>query len=432
MINFREPTPQQKLRSKRAAREARFRWYGRLGLLLAAAMLAFMLFTIVSKGYPGFLQAKILLTVPTEILTEEGKVTPAKDNPRKALQFAVAKEFPEITDPDQLKKLFQLTSPLAELQMKNEINDRLAKAATNERADIALPKEITLWLTAADPVDRYLKESAVTRDDDTSIKLNDDQRRWAKVLEAKGALKLSFSKDFFARGDSRSPERAGFLGAMAGSLFTLLTCMLVAFPIGVLSAIYLEEFSSKGRLTDIIEVNINNLAAVPSIVFGLLGLAIYLGVFGLPRSASLVGGMTLALMILPTIIITTRASLKAIPDSIRDAARALGASPMQVVFHHVVPLAMPGIMTGTILGMARAIGETAPLLMIGMVAFVADIPAGFTDAATVMPVQIYLWASSPEVSFVHKTSAGIIVLLALLLCMNALAIVIRKKFEHRW
>ena len=411
---------QKNLRARRGAQETRFRWYGRMGLILAASALGFLLITIVSRGYLGFTQAEIQLNVSLPQSAEQASSV----NPRKLVQDAIKARFTEVVEPAQQRKLYALISPLAEVQLK--------KAFENESTRIPLPKEVTLWVTASDAVDRYLKESNNTRDTDPSIKLSDEQRQWLRTLIGSGEIKLAFASGFFTRGDSRSPERAGFLGAMMGSLFTLLTCMAIAFPLGVLSAVYLEEFARKGRMTDIIEVNINNLAAVPSIVFGLLGLSVYLGVFGLPRSASLVGGMTLALMILPTIIITTRASLKSIPDSIRDAARALGASPMQVVFHHVVPLAMPGIMTGTILGMARAIGETAPLLMIGMVAFVADVPTHFNDAATVMPVQIYLWASSPEVSFVQKTSAGILVLLALLLCMNALAIVIRKKFEHRW
>ncbi len=255
---------------------------------------------------------------------------------------------------------------------------------------------------------------------------------WLKTLQEKGLLRTAFNRTFFMQGDSRSPEQAGFLGAMIGSALTLIVCLLVAFPLGVMTAVYLEEFARKSVFVDLIEVNINNLAAVPSIVFGLLGLAVYINVMGLPRSAPLVGGMTLALMILPVIIIATRAGLSSVPDSIRDAARALGASPLQVVWHHALPLAMPGIMTGTILGMARAIGETAPLLMIGMVAFVADLPTGFTSSATVMPVQIYLWASSPDAGFVEKTAAGILVLLVLLLAMNALAIYLRKKFEVRW
>ena len=241
-----------------------------------------------------------------------------------------------------------------------------------------------------------------------------------------------FNATFFSTGDSREPEQAGILGAAVGSLFTLIVTLLLSFPIGVLAAVYLEEFAPKNRWTDLVEVNINNLAAVPSIIFGLLGLAVFLNFFGLPRSAPLVGGMVLALMTLPTIIIAARAALKAVPPSIREAALGIGASKLQVMTHHVLPLAMPGILTGTIIGMAQALGETAPLLMIGMVAFIVDIPGGFTDPATVLPVQIYIWADSPERAFVAKTSAAIMVLLGFLICMNALAIWLRKRFERRW
>ncbi|MGH6717966.1 MAG: phosphate ABC transporter permease PstA, partial [Alphaproteobacteria bacterium] len=233
-------------------------------------------------------------------------------------------------------------------------------------------------------------------------------------------------------GDSREPELAGVWGAMVGSFVTMIVALAVAFPLGSATAIYLEEFAPKNRWTDLIEVNINNLAAVPSIVFGLLGLAIFLNTFGLPRSAPLVGGMVLSLMTLPTIIIASRAALKAVPPSIREAARGIGASPLQVVFHHVLPLALPGILTGTIIGMAHALGETAPLLMIGMVAFVVDIPTGLTDAATVLPVQIFLWADSPERAFVEKTAAAILVLLGFLIAMNALAVILRHRTEVKW
>ena len=233
-------------------------------------------------------------------------------------------------------------------------------------------------------------------------------------------------------GDSREPELAGIRGALVGTALTLLVTLALCLPIGVLAAIYLEEFAPKNRLTALIEVNINNLAAVPSIVFGLLGLAVFLNFFGLPRSAPLVGGLVLALLVLPTIIIAARAALKAVPPSIKEAALGVGASHQQAVFHHVLPLAMPGIMTGTIIGMAHALGETAPLLMIGMIAFIVDVPTGLTDAATVLPVQIYLWSDLPEVGFQAKTAAAIIVLLVFLFVMNGMAIWLRRKFERRW
>ena len=251
-------------------------------------------------------------------------------------------------------------------------------------------------------------------------------------MEQSDQIETRFNISFFTDGNSREPEQAGIWGAVVGSFLTLVITLLLSFPIGVLAAVYLEEFAPKNRWTDLIEVNINNLAAVPSIVFGLLGLAVFLNFFELPRSAPLVGGMVLALMTLPTIIIASRAALKAVPPSIREAALGMGASKLQVMTHHVLPLAMPGILTGTIIGMAQALGETAPLLMIGMVAFVVDIPGGFTDPASVLPVQIFMWADLPERAFVAKTSAAIMVLLGFLILMNALAVLLRKRFERRW
>ena len=253
-----------------------------------------------------------------------------------------------------------------------------------------------------------------------------DRKRTGRIRRNK------FNLNFFTAGDSREPELAGIRGAAVGSFLTLVVTLVLSFPIGVAAAIYMEEFAPKNRWTDLIEVNINNLAAVPSIVFGLLGLAVFLNFFGLPRSAPLVGGLVLTLMTLPTVIIASRSALKSVPPSIREAALGVGASQMQMVAHHVLPLAIPGMLTGTIIGMARALGETAPLLMIGMVAFIVDIPAGLTDPSTALPVQIFLWADSPERGFVERTSAAIMVLLAFLITMNAAAVILRKKFERRW
>jgi phosphate transport system permease protein len=263
-------------------------------------------------------------------------------------------------------------------------------------------------------------------------RLGDMEVAFLERLKSEGRIERRFNWQFFATGDSREPELAGILGALVGSALTLVVTLLLCLPIGVLAAIYLEEFAPKNRATDIIEININNLAAVPSIVFGLLGLAVFLNFFGLPRSAPLVGGLVLALLVLPTIIIAARAALKAVPPSIKEAALGVGASHQQAVFHHVLPLAMPGIMTGTIIGMAHALGETAPLLMIGMVAFIVDVPGALTSAATVLPVQVYLWSDLPEPAFKGKTAAAIIVLLVFLFLMNGLAIWLRKKFERRW
>jgi len=267
---------------------------------------------------------------------------------------------------------------------------------------------------------------------EVSRKVSDNQIVWLETLRDEGAVKSTFNARFFTTGDSREPELAGLWGAIVGSFWTMLVTFVLAFPIGVLTAIYLEEFAPKTRLTDIIEVNINNLAAVPSIIFGLLGLSVFLGFFGLPRSAPLVGGMVLALMTLPTIIISSRAAIRAVPPSIKDAALGLGASKVQATFHHVLPLAMPGILTGTILGMAQALGETAPLIMIGMVAFIVDIPGGVTDSASVLPVQVFRWADFPERAFEARTALSICVLLMFLIAMNALAVFLRKRFEKRW
>jgi phosphate transport system permease protein len=253
-----------------------------------------------------------------------------------------------------------------------------------------------------------------------------------KALDAEGRLERKFNTRFFTAGDSREPEQAGILSSLVGTGLSLFVCFVMSFPVGVLAAVYLEMFAPRNRMSDLIEININNLAAVPSIVFGLLGLAMFLGVFGMPRSSPLVGGMVLALMTLPTIIVAARASLKAVPPSLREAALGLGASEMQAVFHHVVPSALPGMLTGAIIGMAQALGETAPLLMIGMVAFIVDIPKSILEPATALPVQIYLWADSPERAFSEKTAAAILVLLAFLVAMNLLAIILRKKFEQRW
>jgi phosphate transport system permease protein len=289
-----------------------------------------------------------------------------------------------------------------------------------------------LWLMADDEVDAYMKGQVDPSVPELERRFNDFQISLVDNLIASGEMKKTFNTTFFTNGDSREPEQAGIRGAMIGSLFTLLVTLSLSFPIGIAAAIYLEEFAPKNRYTEIIEVNINNLAAVPSIVFGLLGLAVFINLFHLPRSAPLVGGLVLTLMTLPTIIISSRSSIKAVPPSIREAALGLGASKMQTVLHHVLPLAMPGMITGTIIGMAQALGETAPLLMIGMIAFIADVPNSPLDPSTVLPVQVYLWSDLPERAFVAKTSGAIMVLLGFLAVMNLIAVFLRKKFEQRW
>jgi len=410
---------------QRLRAEIRFKRYGMAALGFSLAVLVFLMGSLFANGLPGFIKTKIMLPIHFDVAAiipenaDIASVPPSAFN--KLMQQALRRTFPDAQDSDG-RALYGLISGGAGAEIKKILLKNPGVLSTTQ--DVSF--------VAASKADLFFKGQISERTPEADRKLSDKQVGWLKKLQADGRISKSFNTTLFSAGDSRTPERAGFLGAMVGSAFTLIVCILVVFPIGVATAVYLEEFARKGLFVDIIEVNINNLAAVPSIVFGLLGLAVYINVMGMPRSASLVGGMTLALMILPVIIIATRAALKAIPDSIRDAARALGASPLQVVWHHTLPLSMPGVMTGTILGMARAIGETAPLLMIGMVAFVADIPSGFTSPATVMPVQIYLWASSPEAGFAEKTAAAILVLLTLLLAMNALAIYLRKRLEVRW
>jgi phosphate transport system permease protein len=427
MTDARTPAQLEAFYRNRRKAEARFRLLGKCAITTAICILLFILTALGAQGIPGFLQTQIKIPVifDAEKLSlqsgEKADAAPASSFQRLA-QSSLKAEFPEAADHDAQKQLLALLSA-------NNGNIIKQDAAANPSL---LGTTADEWLLASSVTDLYFKDKIQRATPEADRALTDQQLNWLDGLKAKGAIRTGFNTNLFTQGDSRTPEQAGFLGAIIGSLLTMVVCLSVVFPIGVATAVYLEEFARKNRWTDLIEVNINNLAAVPSIVFGLLGLAVYINVLGFPRSAPLVGGMTLAMMILPVIIITTRVSIAAIPPSIRDAARGLGASPVQVVWHHVLPLAMPGIMTGTILGMARAIGETAPLIMIGMVAFVADLPSGFKSSATVMPVQVYLWASSPEAGFAEKTAAGILILLVILLALNALAIFLRKRFEVRW
>lgn len=298
--------------------------------------------------------------------------------------------------------------------------------------DVSITGDVLIPLRSADEAKPGTWQLVTYETPESNRKVTDQEVAFLDRFKSLGMVERNFNWTFLTAGDSREPELAGIRGALVGTALTLVVTLALCLPIGVMAAIYLEEFAPKGRLTDLIEVNINNLAAVPSIVFGLLGLAVFLNFFGMPRSAPLVGGITLGLLVLPTIIIAARAALKAVPPSIKEAALGVGASHQQAIFHHVLPLAMPGIMTGTIIGMAHALGETAPLLMIGMIAFIVDIPHGFTDAATVLPVQIYLWSDLPETAFKSKTAAAIIVLLVFLFVMNGAAIWLRKKFERRW
>jgi phosphate transport system permease protein len=331
--------------------------------------------------------------------------------------------FPDATGRREKRQLYKLVSSGAAFELRKLV---LADGSL-------IGQRRSIWVPADDDVDMLIKgHISRTTESGELGRFSEKQLAWIDQLEADNKIRKQFNVTFFTSGDSREPELAGIWGAVCGSFFTLLITLILSFPIGVASAVYLEEFAPTNRWTDLIEVNINNLAAVPSIVFGLLGLAVFLNAFGLPRSAPLVGGLVLTLMTLPTIIIASRASLQSVPPSIRDAALGVGASKMQMILHHVLPLALPGMLTGTIIGMARALGETAPLLMIGMVAFIVDIPQGFTDPSAVLPVQIYLWADSPERAFVERTSAATLALLMFLIAMNGLAIYLRKRFERRW
>lgn len=424
---LRKPDLSESRIRRRYAAERRFKFFGQLAVALAIAMLGLMLFTIVKNGWTAFYQTKIALDITFDAATidptgaRDPEVLRAADW-QALVKDALKAQFPEVTDRADRRKLYSIVSSAA--------GETLMKMAMSDPSLIGQTKRVTL--PANDDIDMLHKgfiSGAVAEADRV---VDDKEIAWFDKLSAAGQVTSGFNTAFLVNGDSREPEQAGILGALMGSVYTMIVTLVMALPLGVLSAVYLEEFAPKNKFTDLIEVNINNLAAVPSVVFGLLGLALFLGVFGMPRSAPLVGGMVLMLMTLPTIIIATRAALKAVPPSIREAAYGVGASPLQVVSHHVVPLAMPGIMTGAIIGMARALGESAPLLMIGMVAFIVDVPKGITDAATVLPVQIYLWADASERAFVEKTSAGIIVLLFFLILMNAVAIYVRRKFERRW
>jgi phosphate transport system permease protein len=407
--------------------ERRFRAYG-LGAVLVGIVSVFFLFaSIVSRGYPAFQQAQLTLNVHYDaaVIDPDGQRNPetlAMANYNTLVRDALRELFPEVQSRGELRAMAGLVSSSAAYELQRRVLADPRLIGTREQVKVLASANVDQLLKGA--IDRQQPEQLRT--------LSDQQITWADALVQRAGLHLAFNRGLMTRGDSREPEQAGVWGAVVGSFYTLLVTLLLSFPIGVAAAIYLEEFAPRNRWTDAIEVNINNLAAVPSIVFGLLGLAVFLNFFGLPRSAPLVGGLVLTLVTLPTIIIASRASLKSVPPSIREAALGMGASKLQMVSHHVLPLAMPGMLTGTIIGMARALGETAPLLMIGMVAFIVDVPQSITDPSTALPVQIYLWADSPERAFLERTSAAIMVLLLFLLVMNALAVILRKRFERRW
>ena len=415
------------LLKKRYNAERRFQWYGKIAIGLALTFLAVFMFQIFSKGYSAFQKTWIVTEVhyDKELLLIDAE-SPSKDDLENADYYDVAYKAMTSLDPglpeEEDRQLIQMVS----YKYETEVKDLLLK-----NPDF-LGKIVPIKLTASDDVDQVHKGNYPRDIPEEDRRVNDYQLQIYDMLNERGDILSEFNISFFTNPDSREAELAGIASSFMGTVFSILVCLAFSFPIAVLAAIYLEEFAPKNKFTDFIEVNINNLAAVPSIVFGLLGLGVLLAVFNLPRSTPLVGGIALSLMTLPTIIIAARASLKAVPPSIREAALAMGASNMQTTMHHTVPLSMPGTLSGTIIGLAQALGETAPLILIGMVAFVNTIPGTPVDPAASLPVQIYIWSESAERGFVEKVSACIMVLLAFLILMNLAAQIVRHKFEKKW
>jgi len=419
--HWRTDAQQRRLRRRYAA-DRRLQILGLGAIGLAVGLLGILFASLVYTGYLAFAQTRVAL----EFRIDPALVQPDNiqgGNFRSITRQALFQQFPEVTNRRAQTNLAKLLSPGAEWIVRDYVS------ANPEVAG----QTVKLLVPVADPYDQLAKGLLPRDVPESQRRLDDEAIGWFDSLKQRGLVQTTFAWELLFNADSRFPEMAGLAGAITGSFLTLLVCLVLSFPLGIAAAVYLEEFAPKNRLTALIEVNINNLAAVPSIVFGLLGLAVFLGYFGLPRSAPLVGGMVLALMTMPTIIIATRATLKAVPPSIREAALGIGASKHQVIMHHVLPLAMPGILTGTIIGLAQALGETAPLLLIGMNAFIPSIDSiGVLEPATALPTQIYSWADSPERGFVARTSAAILVLLAFLAAMNAVAIYLRQKFERSW
>jgi len=415
------------LLKKRYNAERRFQWYGKIAIGLALTFLAVFMFQIFSKGYSAFQKTWIVTEVhyDKELLLIDAE-SPSKDDLENADYYDVAYKAMTSLDPglpeEEDRQLIQMVS----YKYEAEVKDLLLKNPDY------LGKIVPIKLTASDDIDQVHKGNYPRDIPEKNRRVNDYQLQIYDMLNERGDILSEFNISFFTSPDSREAELAGIASSFMGTVFSILVCLAFSFPVAVLAAIYLEEFAPKNKFTDFIEVNINNLAAVPSIVFGLLGLGVLLAVFNLPRSTPLVGGITLSLMTLPTIIIAARASLKAVPPSIREAALAMGASNMQTTMHHTVPLSMPGTLSGTIIGLAQALGETAPLILIGMVAFVNTIPGTPVDPAASLPVQIYIWSESAERGFVEKVSACIMVLLAFLILMNLAAQIVRHKFEKKW
>ncbi len=410
--------------ARRRRKEKLFRGAGMLATAVGVVFLGVFFATLIYKGSSAFVQTFIKLEVELSagVIAPDGELDLAYADFEGLVRSALREQFQEVSGRSERRELYRLVSIGAGYQLRDIAQSQPELVGST----------ITVWVPASSNVDMLVKGNIDPAIDESLRPISDAQVAWVESLREAGRIETHFNKALFTNGDSREPELAGIKGALMGSFYMLVVTVLLAFPIGVAAAIYLEEFAPKNRWSDLIEVNINNLAAVPSIVFGLLGLAVFINWMSLPRSAPLVGGLVLSLLTLPVIIIASRAAIQSVPPSIREAALGLGASKMQVVFHHVLPLALPGMLTGTIIGMSRALGESAPLLMIGMVAFIVDVPGGFTDPATALPVQVYLWADSPERAFAERTSAAIIVLLGFLLVMNLAAVIIRKRMERKW
>jgi phosphate transport system permease protein len=410
---------QRRIRARYRA-EKRFRIYGLFAVMLSAGFLAFLLITMLSSGARGFTQTEIAL--PVDFAASDIFLEPGQLEGENRDQLLAGADFQGLAQQTAIDAYGEDGANL----ISNGAWLRLREAVA-ENPEL-LTREERIWVQASTEVDFAARGAE-------GLHMTDERRAMIdryEQMEADGNVRRGLSWTFLSNADSSDPTLVGIWGAFKGSLLTMIVTIALAFPIGVLAAVYLEEYAPKNRWTDLIEVSINNLAAVPSIIFGLLGLAVFINTFHLPRSAAIVGGLTLALMTMPVIVIAGRNAIKTVPPSIRDAALGVGASPVQVLTHHVLPLSLPGILTGTIIGMSRALGETAPLLLIGMRAFVPSAPSGFTDAATVLPVQIFLWSDELDPGFVEKTSAAIIVLLVFLLAMNGVAIWLRNKYEQRW
>ena len=405
---------------KRHRAERRFKAYGLISLVAAASMLAVIIGSMAYKAIPAFNNYTLNLEIDMSNQSSNSMIEDI--NYRGLLRDSLFSLFPEIEDRSKKRKLSKLISSSSSYNLQDFIIENPSY----------INKKFYFNVLFTDDSDLFYKGYVDTSLPESERRIDDDEVLWLEYLYSLGRVKNKISSNLFLNGDSREPEVAGFFGATIGSLITIFVTLILSFPVGVFTAIYLENFAVKNRLTDFIEVNINNLAAVPSIIFGLLGLAVFINFFGMPRSVPLVGGLVLSLMTLPTIIISTRSALQSVPPSIREAALAMGASEMQVVFHHLLPAALPGIFTGTIIGLARAFGESAPLLLIGMVAFIVDIPGSISDPATALPVQIYIWADSPERAFVAKTSAATLILIGLLILINLVAVILRKKYEVKW